>query len=74
MQRLLGSSLGNFKTLHTYAVFYSIDLHGHSKFWRAESNTTPEGKAIDDLFTSLTLSQIFSEPTNFTPAKKNRLV
>ena len=29
--------------------------------------TTPEGKIVEDLFTSLGISQIISEPTNFEP-------
>ena len=33
-------------------------------------DTTPEGKEIDDLFTSLGLYQVISEPTNFEPNSK----
>ena len=66
----------NFKTLNTniqsenpYAVFYTGDFNGHSKLWWPEGDTTPEGKSIEELFTNLNLSQLISEPTNFTPNK-----
>lgn len=35
-----------------------------------DGDTNPEGREIEDLFTSLNLTQIISEPTNFEPAKK----
>ena len=66
----------NFKSLHSriqlenpYAVFYLGDFNGHSKLWWAQGDTNPEGKAIEELFSSLNLSQVISEPTNFTPNK-----
>ena len=34
-----------------------------------DGDTTPEGVEIDNLITSLGLSQIISEPTNFEPNK-----
>ena len=34
-----------------------------------DGDTTPEGKEIEDLLTSLGLSQVISEPTNFEPNK-----
>ena len=68
--------LNNFKALNTniqsenpYAVFYTGDFNGHSKLWWAQGDTTPEGKSIEELFTNLNLSQVISEPTNFTPNK-----
>ena len=68
--------LNNFKSLHLdiqsenpYAIFYTGDFNGHSKFWWAKGDTTPEGKGIEELFSSLSLSQLISEPTNFTPNK-----
>ena len=35
-----------------------------------DENTTVEGSKVENLFTSLGLSQIISEPTNFEPNKK----
>ena len=68
--------LSNFKSLHTniqnenpYAVFFTGDFNGHSKFWWDKGDTTPEGKAIEELFLTLGLSQVISEPANFTPNK-----
>ena len=68
--------LDNFKSLHSsiqsenpYAVFYAGDFNGHSKLWWSKGDTTPEGKSIEELFTSLNLSKVISEPTNFTPNK-----
>ena len=68
--------LGNFENLHRkinsekpYATFYTGDFNGHSQFWWEQGKTTPEGKEIEALFTSLNLSQVISEPTNFEPDK-----
>ena len=68
--------LDNFKFLHTniqkenpYAVFYTGDFNGHSTLWWDKGDTTPEGKGIEELFSTLSLSQVISEPTNFTPNK-----
>ena len=68
--------LENFKSLHTnilsekpYAIFYTGDFNGHSKFWWPQGDTTPEGKSIEEAFSALNLSQVISEPTNFTPNK-----
>ena len=67
----------NFKNLHTsiqaqnpYASFYTGDFNGHSKLWWAEGDNTPEGKRLEELFSLLNLTQVISEPTNFTPGKK----
>ncbi|MCH2406242.1 MAG: endonuclease/exonuclease/phosphatase family protein, partial [Nitrosopumilus sp.] len=68
--------MANFKHLHEknsaenpYASFYTGDFNGHSQFWWKDGDTTSEGKEIDGLFTSLNLTQIISEPTNFQPGK-----
>ena len=65
-----------FKNLHEsieaenpYASFFTGDFNGHSQFWWGDGDTTPEGKAIEELLSSLNLSQMISEPTNFTPGK-----
>ena len=46
--------LNNFKSLHLdiqsenpYAIFYTGDFNGHSKFWWAKGDTTPEGNGIE---------------------------
>ena len=64
----------NLKNLHDkintekpFASFYTGDFNGHSKFWWESGVTTPEGKEIEELFTSLNLSQVISEPKNFQP-------
>ena len=64
----------NFRTLHSkisaenpFAMFFTGDFNGHSQIWWPDGDTNPEGRAIEDLFSSLNLSQIISEPTNFTP-------
>ena len=68
--------LDNFNSLHSsiqsenpFGVFYTGDFNGHSELWWSKGNTTPEGKSIEELLTSLNLSQVISEPTNFTPNK-----
>ena len=69
--------LSNFKNLHAnimsetpYATFFTGDFNGHSQFWWPEGDTNAEGREIEDLLTSLNLSQIIAEPTNFTPNKR----
>ena len=68
--------LDNFKSLHCSiqsenpcAIFYTGDFNGQSKLWWPQGDYTPEGKDIEELFTNLNLSQMISEPTNFTPNK-----
>ena len=67
----------NFRNLYTiieaenhYASFFTGDFNGHSEFWWPEGDTNAEGREIEDLFASLNLSQIISEPTNFQPGKR----
>ena len=50
-----------------FAIFFNGDFTAHSQFWWSGVDTTAEGREIEDLFTSLGLSQIISEPTNFEP-------
>ena len=66
--------LHNFQTLSSstkaenpYACFYTGDFNAHSQSWWCDGDTNAEGNLIDDLFSSLNLSQIIIEPTNFTP-------
>jgi hypothetical protein len=44
-----------------------FSFYVHSQSWWAGGNTNREGNKIDDLLSSLNLSQIISEPSNFTP-------
>ena len=67
--------LSNFENLYLkikaenpFATFFTGDFNAHSKLWWSDGVTTPEGRQIEDLFTSLGLSQIISEPTNFEPS------
>ena len=48
-----------------YALFFTGDFNAHSQSWYSEANTNTEGQLLDDLFTSLNLDQIISEPTHF---------
>ena len=68
--------LSNIKSLHSkiqgenpFATFSIGDFNAHSQSWWPDGDTTPEGIEIENLFTSLGLSQIISEPTNFEPNK-----
>ena len=68
--------LSHFRNLHSkikaenpFAMFFTGDFNAHSKLWWPAGDTNAEGREIDDLFTSLNLSQIISEPTNFEPGK-----
>ena len=60
---------GNIKNEHPFATFFTADFNGHSQFWWADGDTTPEGKKLEESFSNLNLSQVISEPTNFTPNK-----
>ena len=60
--------LKNFKTLNSaikaekpYEVFYTGDFN--------DGNTTPEGRKIEEMLTEPNLSQLISEPINFTTGK-----
>ena len=64
--------LDNFKDLHMkinvenpYACFFAGDFNGHSQSWYPDGDTNPEGTMLDDLFTSLNLTQLISEPTHY---------
>ena len=50
-------------------MIFTGDFNAHSKLWWSDGDTTPEGQELEDLFTSLNLTQIIDEPTNFTPNK-----
>ena len=66
----------NLKSLHTsikdekpHAMFFTGDFNGHSQVWWPAGDTNAEGREIEELLNDLNLSQIISEPTNFTPNK-----
>ena len=68
--------LSNFTNLYSkiknenpHSSFFTGDFNGHSQFWWPDGDTTPEGREIEILLTSLGLSQLISEPTNFEPNK-----
>ena len=44
-------------------------FNAHSKYWWPDGDTTTEGSDIELLLSSLGLSQVISEPTNFEPNK-----
>ena len=53
-----------------FATFFAGDFNGHSQSWWPDGDLTPpEGEEIDEKCTSLGLSQIINEPTNFEPHK-----
>ena len=69
--------LSNFTNLYSkiknqnpYASFFAGDFNGHSQLWWPDGDTTAEGREIENLLSSLSLSQLISEPTNFEPNKK----
>ena len=66
----------NFKRLHSniqaenpFATFFTDDFNAHSQSWWSDGDSTNERIEIDSLFTSLGLTQVISEPTNFGPNK-----
>ena len=50
--------------------FFVSDFNGKSDLWWPDGDETPGGRELDDMFTSLGLSQVISESTNFDPDKK----
>ena len=50
-------------------MFYAGDFSGKSLLWWPDGDETPEGRELEDMFTSLGLSQVISEPANFHPGK-----
>ena len=51
-------------------MFFAGDFNAHSKLWWSDGDTTPEGQELEDLFSTLNMTQIIQEPTNFTPNKR----
>ena len=52
-----------------YASIFTGDFNGHPQFWWPDGDTS-EGKEIENLLSSLSLSQLISEPTDFDTNKK----
>ena len=46
------------------------NFNGKSHLWWPDGDETPEGRKLENMFTSLSLSQVISEPTNFDSGKK----
>ena len=66
--------LRNFRNLKTslsaenpFAMFFTGDFNGHSQAWWPNGDTNLEGKALNETFNSLNLTQMISDPTNFSP-------
>ena len=67
----------DFRNLHSkirdenpFAMFFTGDFNGHSQLWWTDGDSNSEGREMEELFNSINLSQIISEPTNFEPGKK----
>ena len=50
-------------------MFFTGDFNGHSQLWWTDGDSNSEGREMEELFNSINLSQIISEPTNFEPGK-----
>ena len=68
--------LPDFENLYTnipknkrYACFFVCDFNAHSLSWWTNGDTNAEGFALDNLLTTLDLSRLISEPTNFEDNK-----
>ena len=68
--------LSNFRNLYAkikaenpFTVFFTGDFNAHSPFWWPDEDTTLEDTEIEDLITSLGLTQVISEPTISEPNK-----
>ena len=46
-------------------MFFTGDFNGHTQAWYPDGDTNAEGVLLDDLFTTLNLSQLINEPTHF---------
>ena len=58
------------KTENPFAMFFVGDFNGKSHLWWSDGDETLEGNEIEAMLTTLGLSQVISEPTNFEPGKK----
>ena len=46
-------------------MFFTGDFNGHTQAWYPDGDTNAEATLLDDLFASLSLTQLISEPTHF---------
>ena len=60
--RNLASNISN---ENPYSMFFTGDFNAHCKSWYPEGDSNAEGFQLDNLFSSLNLSQLISEPTHF---------
>ena len=61
---------GRMNTENPFATFYTGDFNGHSKCWWKMASQSRRVKKLKSFFTSLNLSQVISDPTNFHPGKR----
>ena len=66
-----GNLYAKIKAKNPFATFFTGDFNVHSQYWWPDGDTTPEGTEIEHILSSLGLSQVICEPTNFEPNKKN---
>ena len=64
----------NIKAENPFAMFFAGDFNRKSRLWWPDGDDAPEGRELEDMFTSLGLSQVISEPTNFDPIKKTSCI
>ena len=71
----------NFKNLYSkikaenpFAMFFAGGFNAKSHFWWPDGDETLEGREIEAMITSLGLSQVIAEPTNFDPGKKSSCI
>ena len=57
------------KNENPYTVFFTGDFNGHSQFWWNKGDTNLEGSEIEEMTSTLGLTQLINEPTNFEPNK-----
>ena len=55
----------NIKNEKPYTMFFTGDFNGHTQAWYPDGDTNAEGTLLDDLFSTLNLTQLISEPTHF---------
>ena len=58
------------KAENPFAMFFAGDFNAKSHFWWPNGDETLEGREIEAMLTSLGLSQVIAEQTNFDPGKK----
>ena len=58
------------KAENPFATFFTGNFNAYPQYWWPDGDTTPEGTEIEHLLSSLGLSQVICEPTNFEPNNK----